>query len=186
MTENNYPMKKIIHSSLLFTMIIGCYFSSYAQAEMTNEKMHKIIKEEASEMNGTLGNWQLIYGERLIFIITDESNNRMRIFTPVLEEDKLEEGQLKKMLQANFHSALDAKYSLYESFVVSVFTHPLKELTPEQFVDAMQQVVILANTFGDTYSSTGLIFGGGDENEEEESEEEKRKKARTNKKPGKT
>ena len=107
----------------------------------------------------------------------------MRVFTPVLEEDKLKDGQLKKMLEANFHSALDAKYSLYENFVVSVYTHPLKELTSEQFVEAMQQVVVLANTFGTTYSSTGLIFGG---TEEEETEQEKKKKERTNKKPGKT
>ena len=85
------------------------------------------------------------------------------------------------MLEANFHSALDAKYSMFEGFVISVYTHPLRELTRDQFVDAMGQVVNLAQNFGTTYSSTSLIFGG--ENSEEKTEE-KKKEERTNKKPG--
>jgi hypothetical protein len=71
------------------------------------------------------------------------------------------------MLAANYHSALDAKYSLYEGFVVTVYTHPLKELTEDQLIDALKQVSTLAHTFGTTFSSTDLIFG-------EEQEEDKK------------
>ena len=102
----------------------------------------------------------------------------MRIFTPVTEEKNLEQGQLKKMLEANFHSALDAKYSLYEGFVISVYTHPLKELQNDQLIDAMRQVVVLSRTFGESYSSTGLIFGGGAEEEGDEKKEEPKKKTK--------
>jgi len=58
-------------------------------------------------------------------------------------------------------------------------------LQNDQFVDAMSQVVSLANTFGGSYSSTDVIFNtGGDD---EEKSEEEQKKERTNKKPkGKT
>ena len=141
---------------------------------MNNKKMEAIFKSEAKELEGDLGNWQMNYRGSLVLVLTDEKNNRMRIFTPVVEKTKLEEGQLEKMLEANFHSALDSKYSLYNGFVISVFTHPLKELGKDQLIDAMRQVVVLSQTFGDSYSSTGLIFGGG--TEEEEKQKKKLKK----------
>lgn len=136
-------------------------FSLFAQKEMTNKKMGAIFKKEAEELEGNLGNWQMVYGERILLAITDENANRMRLFTPVLEEEKLERNEMRKMLEANFHSALDAKYCLYNGYVISVFTHPLKELTEGQLIDAMRQVVTLAHTFGTTYASTGYVFGGG-------------------------
>lgn len=141
--------------------------------------MGKLLEKEADAVEGNLGAWQVAYGQRLLYIITDESANRMRIFTPVIEEEKMEAGQMKKMLEANFHSALDAKYSLYEGLVISVYTHPLKELQTEQLVDAMRQVVNLADTFGGSYSSTEVIFNpGNDEQEDSDNKED-----RTNKKP---
>ena len=124
----NHSFKKIPFFFLLF-FSIGL---SAQSTEMTNLKMHQIFKDVASEVEGQLGAWTMVYGERLLMVLTDETNNRMRIFTPVLEQSKLERGQLEKMLEANFHSALDAKYSLYEGFVISVFTHPLEELQKDE------------------------------------------------------
>ena len=89
----------------------------------------------------------------------------MRIFTFVTEASELEGEQVKSMLKANFHSALDAKYALSDGFVISVFTHPLKELTEGQAIDALKQVVMLAYTFGTTYTSTGWVFGGAEQEE---------------------
>jgi len=169
--------------SLLFFFILS-FQNLNAQVDtlstdgMNNKKMDAIFKAVSSEIEGVLGSWQMVYRGGLVLVLTDETNNRMRIFSPVVEEKKLKEGQMKEMLEANFHSALDSKYSLYEGYVVSVFTHPLKELTKDQLIDAMDQVVALTITFGDTYSSTGLIFGLNQEEEEEE-------KKKLNKKPKK-
>lgn len=150
----------MIRQIVLFSLLIGVFATSVAaQKGMDNKKMEKIFKKEVTELEGQLGNWQLLYQERLLFILTDEAHNRMRIFTPVIEEKEIDVIFLQEMLSANFHSALDAKYSLYEGFVVTVFTHPLKELTEEQLIDAMKQVATLAHTFGTTFSSTELIFG---------------------------
>ncbi|MFK7771871.1 MAG: hypothetical protein AB8F94_07015 [Saprospiraceae bacterium] len=179
---NTAPLLRIL-SLFIFTFLMG---NAYAQVEdkqsentspdgMNNKKMEAIFKSEVEELEGELGNWQMNYGGSLILVLTDEKNNRMRIFTPVVEKQKLKEGQLEKMLEANFHSALDSKYSLYNRYVVSVFTHPLKELGKDQLIDAMRQVVILSRTFGDTYSSTGLIFGGGTTEEGEKKENPKKK-----------
>ena len=152
---------------LLFAFAFLLNTSLFAQAQMDNQKLEEIIKKESPLVEGQEGAWQVLFGERILLIVTDQTNNRMRIFTPIIEEEKIEETELKNMLIANFHSALDAKYSLYDGFVVSVFTHPLKELTSHQLVDAMKQVASLANTFGTTYTSTELFFGGGIQEKEE-------------------
>jgi len=71
---------------------------------------------------------------------------------------------MKKMLEANFHSALDAKYSLYEGFVIGIYTHPLHQLNENQMEDAMQQVVNLSRNFGTSYTSTDMQFGHSAQN----------------------
>jgi hypothetical protein len=60
--------------------------------------------------------------------------------------------------------------------VVSVFTHPLKELSREQLLNAIDQVIALSKTFGTTYSSTDLEFGHPEEEKpiQEESKPNKR------------
>ena len=151
--------------SIIFSLLFLFAFSLHAQ-DMTNTKMEAVFKKEATETEGDLGGWQLTYGGRLLLAVTDTLANRMRIFTPIIEAKDLEIGQKEKMLEANFHSALDAKYSVYQGFVMSVFTHPLAELTEQQLVDAMRQVVILAETFGTSYQSTEMIFGDGQGAEE--------------------
>ena len=150
---------------------------------MTNTRMGKLLEKEAQATEGVPGNWQVLYKDRLMLIITDESNNRMRIFSPIIAETEMESGEMKKMLEANFHSALDAKYSIYEGYAISVFTHPMKELTKEQFLDALGQVYTLAENYGTTYSSTLLIFGGGFD-DEKDTENPKKEEKRINKKPG--
>lgn len=142
----------------LIMVLMGSFLN--AQEGMNNEKMAQVFKNYAETIEGEPGAWQLIYQERILLVITDEPNNRMRIFTPIVEETDIPQDEMRKMLIANFHTALDAKYSIYNGFVISTFTHPLQELTEEQLVDAMKQVVSLADTFGTTYSSTEFIFGG--------------------------
>lgn len=126
-----------------------------------NNKIHEILLSVCDSVKGVKGNWQVIYKRRYLFIITDESHNRMRIITPVVEEKKLKKEDMKTLLEANFHKALDAKYCLYNSFLWSAFMHPLIEMNTVLFKDAMNQVVQLADTYGTSYTSTDLIFGGG-------------------------
>lgn len=142
--------------------------TSSAQEGMNNQKMDEIFQKQVQRVEGLPGSWQLFHDDRILLVLTDEAHNRMRIFSPIVEEKDIEKEHLVQMLEANFHTALDAKYSLYEGFVVSVFTHPLKELTEEQLIDAMNQVNNLAITFGTTYSSTDIIFGSGEDKKEQE------------------
>lgn len=168
-------MQKLILSLIVIIALTATTLQ--AQKRMDNKRMSDIFSESVDRVEGEKGAWQLLFKERILLVLTDEPNNRMRIFTPIVEEDEIDASQMRDMLRANFHSALDAKYSMYNGLVISTFTHPLKELTEQQLLDALSQVVNLANTFGTSYSSTELIFGAP--------EEERRKDKRVNESPTK-
>ena len=134
-----------------------------ARQPMTNKKLDDLIRQITSDVVGQMGNWQFLINKRDILVITDERHNRMRIMSPVTTQDRLNEAELTRLLEANFSSALDAKYALRDQTLWSVFTHPLGELSDEQFLDCVAQVANLANNFGHSYASGNLFFGAGEE-----------------------
>ena len=91
----------------------------------------------------------------------------MRIISPISQVSDIEELQIKKCLEANFHSALDAKYAISDEIIWSTFIHPLKELTKDQVISAISQVYSCNRTFGGSYSSGLLSFPSKKERETE-------------------
>ncbi|MEW7277556.1 hypothetical protein ABW636_03065 [Aquimarina sp. 2201CG1-2-11] len=142
---------------------------------MDNSTLKDIIHKKADTINGVTGNWKFIYKETLMLCITDETNNRMRIITPVVETTQLDKDLLLDSMTANFHSALDVKYAISNGVLWSVYIHPLKELSNQQVEDAISQVHLAAKNFGTTFSSTPLLFGTGNKTEEPSKEIEERK-----------
>ncbi len=65
-------------------------------------------------------------------------------------------------MQANFDSALDARYAIAKQTLWSVYLHPLSSLRDDEFLTGLGETVNLVSTFGTTYSSGLLNFGGGD------------------------
>ena len=57
--------------------------------KMNNGQIDRILKTFAHVEEGRPGYWIIDYEGRALIVITDESHNRMRIMTPVLESDKL-------------------------------------------------------------------------------------------------
>lgn len=154
---------------VLLTFFFSQLFSNILAQEraewMNTEKMDTIFHTIMDQVERDGHTWQLAKDDRLLLVITDSTNNRMRLFTVIENASNVSQNEMRLLLEANFHSALDAKYSIYENYVISVFTHPLRELTEHQLVDACGQVLNLAINFGTTYSSTGLIFGAPDTEE---------------------
>ena len=135
--------------------------NSATVAPMTNDRLDGLIRQTSKTVKGEAGYWQIKIGGRDVLVITDARHNRMRIMSPVAAQDQLDKAELIRLLEANFGSALDSKYALRDQTLWSVFTHPLAELTDEQFLDCMAQVANLADNFGRSYASSNLIFGGG-------------------------
>ena len=128
---------------------------------MTNQRMDELLNEHAEIQEGRLGYWRAEFSGRMLLIITDDSHNRMRIITPVAKEDDLDDVAVRTALAANFDRALDARYAISDNYLWSAFIHPLRELSDQQFLDAMNQVATLADNFGSSFSSGNLVFGGG-------------------------
>ena len=63
-----------------------------------------------------------------IYTIADESANRMRLVAGIMEESKLKSEDLKKMMEANFDRALDAKYALSNGVLWSLSRFKMLEL----------------------------------------------------------
>ena len=98
-----------------------------------------------------------------LMIVTDERANRMRIMMPVRKFDKdKDKDLLLKLLKANFHSALDAKYAVNGDTIWSAFLHPLATLQEADLDNALNQVQTLRKNTGSSYSSGELQFGGGE------------------------
>lgn len=136
-----------------------------AETAMSNERLGALILRVDENAQGGNGFWQATVAGRTITVITDEKADRMRIISPVAPAESLDPKLMFRMLQANFDTALDARYSIAQGILWSLYLHPLGSLGDEQFLTGIGQVVNLAGSFGTTYSSGGLTFGGGDSNE---------------------
>ena len=135
---------------------------------MTNKKLDKIIRRISSSVEGELGLWQFRFANGTLICVTDETHNRMRVMSPIVEADKVTPEQLAECMAANFDRALDARYAISGNFVWSAFIHPLRELDVSQLVDAFNQVASLGATYGTTFTSGALAFGDPESNTDTE------------------
>lgn len=132
---------------------------------MNNQRVEELLQERADELQGKPGFWYLEVRGHPIYVITDERADRMRIIVQIAPADDLDRDALHRMMQANFDSALDARYSIAKNILWSAFIHPLSPLSDDRFRAGFDQAVTLADSYGTTYSSGGLIFQGGDNSE---------------------
>jgi hypothetical protein len=142
--------------------------SFFASAQMDNTKLEVLLSQQVDSIIGTPGRWQVTYQELPMMIITDETNDRMRIIAPIVDIDKLDKEVLLDCLVANYHTALDVKYAVSNDVMWSVFIHPLSPLTEGELKNAIEQVYFAVATFGGSYTSTQLLFGGGNTEEKQE------------------
>ena len=150
----------------LFTFIIAFITLNISAQDMNPEKLKELITNVADTTSVNGSSIKFIYNQTMLICVSDETANRMRIISPIVDHKELEEEQILNALVANFHSALDVKYALSDEIIWSVFIHPLKELTNHQVKDAIEQVYRANVTFGTTYSSTDLVFSGNTKKEE--------------------
>jgi len=157
-------LQKSVNVIFIFTMlfIISINCSADANQGMNNKQLGELIKRIDKSAQGKPGYWQFIVEGRDVTVITSEKANRMRIIVPIAPATKLSNERLIRMMQANFDTALDARYSIAKDIVWAAFIHPLRELGNEEFLSGIGQAVNLALTYGEAYSSGALIFGGGD------------------------
>jgi hypothetical protein len=131
-------------------------------AAMTPARMADILREIDPEAEAALNRIAFRLDDVPVTVIFDPRANRMRAIVPIASQDSLGADDLLRLMQANFDSALDARYAIADGRIWAVFVHPLAELDRRQLISGVAQTVALAQTYGTTYSSTGMMFRGGD------------------------
>ena len=132
-------------------------------APMTVERLGALVHAiDADAVTVEERMWRFTVAELPVTVIADPVNDRMRVIVPIADADKLGREILIRMMQANFDTALDARYSVARGVLWSAFIHPLGDLSDDAFLSGVGQTVNLARTFGTTFFSGGLTFGGGD------------------------
>jgi len=172
MFSNRYlaiqPTLRALILTLFITLVLVMVTPLSAQEEpdkpeaskgMTQTQMAIIISDLTGEYEGELNNIQFTYNNVFMALISDATNNRMRIIAPVAEVKDLSQEHLLATLASNFHLALDARYAIGNGILYSTYIHPLKELNKDQLESAVRQVSTLSATFGSTYTSGELSYG---------------------------
>jgi hypothetical protein len=119
------------------------------------KKIDKTIKRNVNV-------WQFEIGKHQVIVITDPIAERMRIMVPIGDAGLLSQELLTRLMQANFDSALDARYAIAQDVLWGTFIHPLISLDEKGFVSGLSQAIAVADNFGGSFSSGAVVFGGGD------------------------
>lgn len=136
---------------------------SKGKTGMTLERMNELIEAIGDNVaRPQESQWQLVIEEIPVLVIADAQNDRMRVLVGISKTENLPAGLYQRLMQANFDTALDARYAVAKGIVWAAFMHPLKALTDRLFLSGVGQTVNLARTFGNTFSSGGLTYQGGD------------------------
>ena len=132
---------------------------------MSNERLQELIKRIDSEFTGQPGYWNLKVSNLAISIITDVNADRMRIVIPIMKSEEIDASEMQRLLQANFDTALDARYALARGVLWGTFIHPLSSLSDKDFLSGLGQTINVVLSYGKSYSSGMFSFGGGDSGE---------------------
>lgn len=134
------------------------------EAAMTLETLGQIITALDPDAKSNGAAWQMQVAGTTVFIVTDKAADRMRAMTPIVNSDEVTPEEMTRLMQANFDSALDARYAIAQGMLWSTFIHPLSPLEKDQFISGLGQAVNLVKTYGSLYSGGAMQFGGGDSN----------------------
>lgn len=144
----------------------GDEFSGEASEQrMTAERLAELIVRVDEEAVLEGATWFFHVEGLEAAVVYDVSADRMRIIMPIGDADEIDKENLLRMMQANFDSALDARYAIAQGSLWGVFIHPLSSLTSEEFLVGLGQTANVVMSYGSSYSSGLFIYGNGDSGE---------------------
>lgn len=129
---------------------------------MTMERMGAIIRVVDPEAVVRGAAIEFTLADVPVIVIADPRADRMRAMVPIASAEGISPEEMLRLMQANFDSALDARYAVAHGKVWGVFIHPLSPLEKDQFLSGLVQTVNVAKSYGQTYSGGAAVFGGGD------------------------
>lgn len=134
------------------------------EPNMTMARMAQIIRAIDPDALPSGNMIELTIDDIPVIVIADPVANRMRAMVPIRSAEGLTSDELMRLMQANFDTALDARYAVARGRLWGVFIHPLGPLEKDQLISALIQTVNVARTYGQAFSGGAQVFGGGDSN----------------------
>lgn len=158
-------MKSIpLVAALIIALAAPLYAQDAAVSEppMTLPRLAEIITtlDPDAKVAGT--SFQMSISDIPVIIVTDPRADRMRAMVPIRNADAMNATELLRVMQANFDTALDARYAIAQGQLWAVFIHPLSPLEKDQLISGLGQAVNLARTYGTLFTGGAMQFGGGD------------------------
>lgn len=121
--------------------------------KMSEEHLVQILRQEGEDVTHKEGVIELTYrGVRMVCVVS-ERFDRIRLYAPIVEVEKLTDEQRDRLLDANFRSLLDVRYATHSGMLYAVYLDSLSGLTSIGVRSALYQVANAASTFGSSYSS---------------------------------
>lgn len=149
--------------ALLFVLAMaGPAVAQQSEPPMDLPRMGEILAalDPEAEFNGR--GFELTLSDVPVLIIVDPVADRMRAMVPIRSADGMTPEEMERVLQANFDTALDARYALARGRLWATYIHPLSPLKKDQLISGLGQTVNVALTYGTLYSGGAMSFGGGD------------------------
>ncbi len=133
-----------------------------AGTAMTAQRMGELIQRIDPDAVQRANTWEFSLDDYVVAVVYDDSADRMRTLVPIAQAEQLDQALMTRLLQANYDSALDARYAIGQGLLWATFIHPLSSLTDELFLSGVGQTINIVATFGTSFTSGVLMFGGGD------------------------
>ena len=135
------------------------------EPHMTLDRMGQIVQALDPQASVSQSAFSLTIDDIPVLIVTDVRANRIRAMVPIRSADTMTADELQRVMQANFDSALDARYAIAQGRLWGVYLHPFKELERDQLISGIAQTVNVAKTYCALYTSGAGQFEAGDSGE---------------------
>ncbi len=132
------------------------------EAPMDVARMGEILAALDPDLRARGTRFEMTVADVPVLVVVDPAADRMRAMVPIRSVDGMDAGEMLRVMQANFDSALDARDAVARGRLWSVYIHPLAALERDRLVSALAQAVTVAVSYGTTYSGGAMAFGGGD------------------------
>jgi hypothetical protein len=139
---------------------------------MTVDELAELLAEVTEDFRQSPTHWQFIHDGIPMACLTDPSFDRMRFIAPITELSDMDDATKDAVLEANFHSALDARYGSSNGLLFSAFLHPLSSLEEPLARSALDQVASLVHTFGSQFTSGSIELAGREGELDDEDDDE--------------
>ncbi|MFQ6553980.1 hypothetical protein AAD018_016690 [Aestuariibius insulae] len=158
-------MIRILFALILMATTVAAQDSpgfSITEPPMTMERLARIMIALDPEAQAQGNSIELTIDDVPVLIVADPQADRMRAMVPIRSADGLSDEEMRRLMQANFDTALDARYAVAQGRLWGVFIHPFSPLKRDQVISGIGQTVNVAKTYGSLYTGGAAQFGGGD------------------------